>query len=162
MLANLPPAPPGLIIKEKDDKEIEPPSAPTSANDANSHNAIEGFRIDFQKLSISDGDNKPTTLVLSKEVARDNAPKTDEEAYEIAMSLANSMFHNGRFHYKDNEEKENGPINMISKSATAKTTDLMKKNEEIVKQPTPVEYKSPSYSSESSQSTNNANTSLQS
>jgi hypothetical protein len=153
MLANLPPAPPGLIIKEKDDKEIEPPSAPNLTNDANSHDAIEGFRINFQKLSISDDDNKPTTLVLSKEVARDNAPKTDEEAYEMAMSLANSMFHNGRFHYNDNEEKENGPVNMMPKSTSVNTTDSMKRNKEITKQPTPVEYKSPSYSSKSSNNT---------
>ncbi|RIA95805.1 Rtr1/RPAP2 family-domain-containing protein [Glomus cerebriforme] len=176
MLANLPPAPPGLIIKEKDDKEIEVPSAPTSTNDANAHDAIEGFRINFQKLSISDIDNKPSTLVLSKEkqIIEDNAPKTpktDEEAYEMAMSLANSMFRNGKFHYKDSEENENVPVNIISESTSVKTTDLMKKirkNEELSSkqlfQSTFIENKGPSddYSSKSFQPTNDADTSLRS
>jgi hypothetical protein len=167
MLANLPPAPPGLTIKEKSDKEIEVPSVPVSTNNANAHDAIEGFRIDFQKLSISDGNNKSTTLVLSKEkqVSKDDMPKTDEEAYEMAMSLANSMFRNGKFHYKDSEEIENDSVNLFSKPNSVKTSDSVKKNKESVKQlfqPTSIEYKGPLDSSKSSQPTNDTNTSLQS
>src|ERR1044071_7225857 len=139
MMASLPPAPPGLVIKEKNDKEIEAPSAPTLTN---GHDTIEGFRIDFQGLSISDDGSKPTTLTLSKEgqVSEDNAPKTDEEAYEMAMSFANSMFRNGRFHYQEQENvpRENVPV----KSTLAKTADSMKKNKGLV-QPTSMEHKDP-------------------
>ncbi|PKY37761.1 DUF408-domain-containing protein, partial [Rhizophagus irregularis] len=171
MLANLPPAPPGLTIKEKDDNEIEVPSVPTSTNDTNAHDAIEGFRIDFQKLSISDSNdsnNKPTTLVLSKEkqaTKDDDIPKTDEEAYEMAMSLANSMFRNGKFHYKDNEENENDPVDLLSKSTSVRTNDSVKKNKKLVKQlqPTSIEFKDPldDYSSKSSRPANDINASLQ-
>ncbi|GBB86676.1 hypothetical protein RclHR1_13050005 [Rhizophagus clarus] len=163
MLANLPPAPPGLTIKEKEDKEIEVPSIPTLTN---AYDAVEGFRIDFQKLSISDSNNKPTTLVLSKEkqVAKDDIPKTDEEAYEMAMSLANSMFRDGKFHYKDSDENENDPVNLLSKSTSVKTSDSIKKNKEFVKQPAPNEFKNPldDYSSKSFRPTNEKNASLQS
>ncbi|CAG8436949.1 uncharacterized protein OCT59_005443 [Rhizophagus irregularis] len=171
MLANLPPAPPGLTIKEKDDNEIEVPSVPTSTNDTNAHDAIEGFRIDFQKLSISDSNdsnNKPTTLVLSKEkqaTKDDDIPKTDEEAYEMAMSLANSMFRNGKFHYKDNEENENDPVDLLSKSTSVRTNDSVKKSKKLVKQlqPTSIEFKDPldDYSSKSSRPANDINASLQ-
>lgn len=170
MLANLPPAPPGLSIKEKDDNEIEVPSVPTSTIDANAHDAIEGFRIDFQKLSISDSNdsnNKSTTLVLSKEkqVTKDDIPKTDEEAYEMAMSLANSMFRNGKFHYKDNEENENDPVDLLSKSTSVKKSDSVEKNKKLVKQfqPTSIEFKDPldDYSSKSSRPVNDTNAALQ-
>ncbi|CAG8678325.1 11275_t:CDS:2, partial [Funneliformis caledonium] len=163
MFATLPPAPPGLIIKEKNDKEIEAPSVPTSTNDANAHDAIEGFRIGFQGLSISDSDSKPTTLILSKDeqVAKNNASKTDEEDYEMAMSLANSMFRNGKFHYQDDEEHQIVSDNMISNSNSIKTIDSIKNYNELVDQPTSIEYKGSrdyldEYSSKSLQKSNNS------
>ncbi|EXX79267.1 hypothetical protein RirG_007290 [Rhizophagus irregularis DAOM 197198w] len=83
----------------------------------------------------------------------------------MAMSLANSMFRNGKFHYKDNEENENDPVDLLSKSTSVRTNDSVKKSKKLVKQlqPTSIEFKDPldDYSSKSSRPANDINASLQ-
>ncbi|KAG9295940.1 hypothetical protein G9A89_011792, partial [Geosiphon pyriformis] len=103
LLGSLPPGPPELVIKEKTKDEIGLPMLPTSGQQ-NTHDSIEGFRIEFVKKKLVDPISKPTTLILSRETSLiDTSDTSKSEEYELAMSLANAMFRNGRFHYEDSE-----------------------------------------------------------
>ncbi|CAG8497740.1 3380_t:CDS:2 [Ambispora gerdemannii] len=112
LLAELPPAPPGLVIQEKVTEKNDDDKNNSMASSTNQmtyiHDSIEGYRIEFSKEKNQQDKEeatkaattpvKPTTLVLPKEKsvvtvtdAAKEVPKTDEDAYELAMSIANAI-----------------------------------------------------------------------
>ncbi|CAG8614589.1 19971_t:CDS:2, partial [Racocetra fulgida] len=61
LMADLPPAPTGLVIKEKEDHELGTPLAP-SPNQQDTYDSVEGFRTDFQ----NEKDEEPQTKVQNE------------------------------------------------------------------------------------------------
>ncbi|KAF0519118.1 DUF408-domain-containing protein [Gigaspora margarita] len=92
LMADLPPAPPGLIIKEKDDNELGTPLAP-SPNQQDTYNAIEGFRADFQKEKNVEKESISPTLTLQKDdpIVNTNMPQKTDKECESTMSTTNSV-----------------------------------------------------------------------
>ncbi|CAG8608200.1 1186_t:CDS:2 [Acaulospora morrowiae] len=136
LMTDLPTAPPGLCIKEKD---VQEPIM--TFGQGHAYDAIEGYRIDFQKVGDSEK-NKSPTLLLPKETGVNNEDeklKTEEEEYELAMSIANSMFKNGRFQYSETEDQEDTVLNESQKQ-------VLKKQDVIPKEP----FRTPSDNTENS------------
>ncbi|RHZ78782.1 hypothetical protein Glove_156g95 [Diversispora epigaea] len=71
-MADLPPAPPGINIKEKENLEIQT-LAGINSDQKYAHDAIEGYCIDFQKSNSKK--INPTTFILPKEKTFDTKDK---------------------------------------------------------------------------------------
>lgn len=107
-----------MTIKEHDNNNNNPPDSSIPVNTEFFHDAVEGFRIDYNKKNIIDdggGEKSKTTFLLQKSEKiskNDTNQKTkaegeEEKSYELAMSIANSLFIDGKFHYSDDEKEEN-------------------------------------------------------
>ncbi|CAG8478393.1 2212_t:CDS:10 [Dentiscutata erythropus] len=137
LMADLPPAPPGLVIKEKDDNELGTPLAP-SPNQQDTYDAVEGFRVDLQ----NEKNGSPPTLTLQKDVPIVNtkvpqkdvpivntnvSQKTVKEC-ESTIPTTNSVTNSVTDSVTDSSENVQTPINSDIKKILPKKRTTKKKN----------------------------------